>query len=223
LEAFGSQGLPELPAEVSELHVGTLALASDPPAAAVAELAEREASTRALVVDPNIRPLAIADRAGYLLRFERLAVVADLVKLSVSDAAWLYPGLSEHETAARLLAGGAGCVALTRGSAGAAAWTTTVSVTADAPRVTVVDTVGAGDAFGAGLLAWLWRSGRSSRALRDLDATELETGLRYACAVAAAQCTRASAWGPAMADVEKLLPSPAVAGAEERDGGARVR
>ena len=136
------------------------------------------------------------DRDGYLNRFEQLADIADLVKLSVSDVAWLYPNLSERDAAAYLLERGAGCVALTRGSAGAEAWTESVAVSSAAPRVGVVDTVGAGDAFGAGLLAWLWRSGRSARSLRDLDAAELEEALTYASAVAAAQCTGKSAWGP---------------------------
>ena len=65
--------------EVTTLHVGTLALATDPPRAAIAELAEREARTRALVVDPNVRPAVIEDRDAYLSRFERLVSVADLV------------------------------------------------------------------------------------------------------------------------------------------------
>jgi fructokinase len=211
LEEFGSPDLPDLPAEAGELHVGTLALAIDPPGTAIAELAEREACSRGLVVDPNVRPAVITDRVAYLSRFERLAGIADLVKLSVSDVAWLYPGLSEGDAAAHLLAGGAGCVALTRGSAGAQAWTQSVAATASAPHVTVVDTVGAGDAFGAGLLAWLWRAGGSARSLRRLDATELEEGLAYASAVAAAQCTRPSAWGPTPADVEKLLNGSAPA------------
>lgn len=96
LEAFSSQDLPELPAEVGELHVGSLGLASDPPGAAVVELAEREASTNALVVDPNIRPVAIEDRGAYLRRFERLGGIADLVKLSVSDAGLALPGLERR-------------------------------------------------------------------------------------------------------------------------------
>jgi fructokinase len=205
VEAFGSQGSLDLPAEAVELHVGTLALAIDPPGALIAELAEREARTRGLVLDPNIRPAVIRDHAAYLRRFERLAGIADLVKLSVSDVAWLYPDLSDSDAAAHLLETGAGCVAVTLGSAGAQAWTEAVTVTAAAPRVAVADTVGAGDAFGAGLLAWLWRAERSARSLRALDAPELEEALTYASAVAAAQCTRPSAWGPTQADVERLL------------------
>ncbi len=221
-EALGTRTLDELPRRVEALHVGTLALATDPPASAVVELAEREARKRVLMIDPNIRPGVIADRDGYLERLERLCRVADLVKLSTSDISWLYPGRAEGDVSARLLERGAGCVVLTRGAQGAEAWTSSGTVEVPAPQVTVVDTVGAGDAFGAGLLVWLWRSGRLARpSLRALGMTELEAALRYAAAVAAAQCTRASAWGPTEADVEPLLTGHAPKG--KSDGLARVR
>jgi fructokinase len=158
----------------------------------------------------------IDDRNAFLERFERLAHVAALVKLSVRDIAWLYPDLAEHDAAARLLEIGADCVALTHGRDGAGAWTEAGSAQVSAPGVTVVDTVGAGDAFGAGLLAWLWRHDRLSRtSLRRLDRPELEDALAYAVAVAAAQCSRASAWGPTAADVDRVP--------RENGGLARVR
>jgi fructokinase len=96
--------------------------------------------------------------------------------------------------------------------------------------VQVVDTVGAGDAFCAGLLAWLWKLGRLSvSALGEISLEELEAALGYASAVAAAQCSRASAWGPTAADVEQLRELHDATGARSResqegsDGVARIR
>ncbi len=190
----------------SALHVGTLALATDPPGASVTELAEAEAAHRALVLDPNVRPALVSDREAYRRRLERLVAVAELVKLSEADLSWLYPGADRATGVERLLATGAGCVVVTSGSHGATGWTRALSARARAPRIEPVDTVGAGDAFGAGLLAWLWRAGRLRRGeLPRLDRADLEAALRYAAAAGAAQCTRASAWGPAAADVERLL------------------
>ncbi len=67
----------------------------------------------------------------------------------------------------------------------------------------VVDTVGAGDAFTAGLLAWLWRRGRTGRAdLAALPAGALGEALHYASRVAALTCTRAGADPPRREEVE---------------------
>jgi fructokinase len=217
-EALRRHDLEDLSHDVAALHVGTLALATDPPASAISEFAEREARLRTLVVDPNIRPALIVDRNTYLRRFEQLSSVADLVKLSGVDLAWLYPDSSQRDAVRRLLVDGAGCVVLTLGPEGAEGWTAAGSVRVTAPAVAVVDTVGAGDAFGAGLLAWLWRFNRlGKRNLRRLGAGELEAALAYAAAVAAAQCTRASAWGPTAADVDRLLAEAGAPSGESRE------
>jgi fructokinase len=191
---------------VTAVHIGTLALTTDPPGAAVAAFAEDEAQNRVFILDPNVRPTLIADRSVYMQRLERLIAVADLIKLSDSDLAWLYPDADALEDVERFLDMGAGCVVLTYGERGAEAWTGSVSARVRAVDVTVVDTIGAGDAFGAGLLAWLRRHGQlDKRTLRGLDAADLEAALGYAAAVGAAQCTRSSAWGATKADVDELL------------------
>jgi fructokinase len=64
-----------------------------------------------------------------------------------------------------------------------------------APYVHVVDTIGAGDAFGAALLAWLHDHDRIRPELR-LNASELREALEYACLAAAITCTRAGADPP---------------------------
>ncbi len=223
-EALQRHDLEDLPHEVAALHIGTLALATDPPASAIVDFAEREAHLRTLVVDPNIRPALIEDRGPYLKRLERLSSVTDLLKLSAADLSWLYPDRSEGDAVGALLHGGVGCVVLTRGSEGAEGWIDSGSARVNAPAVTVVDTVGAGDAFGAGLLAWLWRSGRLDKPkLRRLELGELEAALAYAAAVAAAQCTRASAWGPTAADVDRLLDAtgPSLEASREEDAWRR--
>jgi sugar/nucleoside kinase (ribokinase family) len=58
-------------------------------------LGERESVS----FDPNIRPALVGDRDTAGNRFERLASLADLVKLSDEDLAFLYPDLRPEETA----------------------------------------------------------------------------------------------------------------------------
>jgi fructokinase len=194
-----------LSATAAAVFVGSLALGLDPPGERVAELAVAASARCALVVDPNVRP-ALLERVEARGRLERLVAVATLVKLSRADCDWLYPAAKPDETARRFLGLGAACVVVTDGAAGAAGWTREALVRVEAPRVAVVDTVGAGDAFTAGFLARLWQAGRLSRAgALALAEHELEEALAYGAAAGAAQCERASAWGPTPADVERLL------------------
>ncbi len=205
-EALQAPQLRGLPYEVTALHVGTLALATDPPGSVVETFAELEARRRALMLDPNVRPTLISNRRRFLQRVERLAALAAVVKLSGADAQWLYPGSTTPDAAQRLLGLGAGCVVVTHGRAGAEGWTRSGTAHVATPAVAVVDTIGAGDAFGAGLLAWLWRALRlKKRSLERLRPDELQAALAYSAAAGAAQCTRPSAWGPTAADVERLL------------------
>lgn len=105
-----------------------------------------------IVFDPNVRPSLIPDMAAYRNRVTNWLAMADLVKLSDEDAELLAPGQPVDALAADCLKAGARAVIVTRGGAGATLWRTGHEpLTVAAPRVTVVDTIGAGDTFTAGL------------------------------------------------------------------------
>jgi fructokinase len=198
--------LPTLEPEVAALHVGTLALATDPPSVAFERLIERESARRLVVVDPNIRPAVCGDRDTYVRRFELWSEQAHVIKLSDDDAEWLYPGLAYETVVESILERGARLVVLTLGSGGALASTPDSSARIPALRVNVVDTVGAGDAFGAGLLRRLWETDRlDARAVGSMRDGELTDVLAFAAAVSALQCSRAGASPPTLAEVERFL------------------
>jgi pantothenate kinase len=141
----------------------------------------------------------------YLDRFEGWMRLVDIVKVSRSDLAWLYPHLGEDEVRAVWHAAGVALVVVTQGERGAVASTPLGSVSCIAPPVTVVDTVGAGDAFMSGALAHLHEGGLLSRvALRTLDPSALSELLQSACLIAADTCTRAGADPPRRGDLEAL-------------------
>src|SRR5207302_157946 len=73
------EAVPALPEHVWAIHVGTLGLAVDPPAAAYEALVDREAGRRTIVLNPNVRPAVFGDQASYRARFERFAKLADSV------------------------------------------------------------------------------------------------------------------------------------------------
>jgi len=198
--------LPTLEPDVAALHVGTLALATDPPAAAFEQLIDRESTRRLVIVDPNIRPAVCGDRDTYVRRFESWSERAHVIKLSDDDAEWLYPGVPYETIVESTLERGARLVVLTLGSGGALARTPDSSARISALRVNVVDTVGAGDAFGAGLLRRLWEEDRlDARAVGSMDDGELTDVLTFAAAVSALQCSRAGATPATLAEVERFL------------------
>jgi fructokinase len=193
------EALAALPADVQVLHVGTLGLALEPIASTLEEVVERLAGRAMVVVDPNCRPAVVTDPAAYRARLDRVLARTDLVKVSDEDVAWLDPDHDPVAAARGLLAGGAAAAVLTRGADGAVVVTAETQVDVEAPRIQVVDTIGAGDAFGGGLLAWWRRAGLGRAELRDLD--RLVEATRFACLVAARTCERAGASPPRLAEV----------------------
>ena len=203
--------LPELDAEVVALHLGTLALATDPPAAALEALMRREADRRLIMIDPNIRANVIEDRERYCSRFESWLAYRPVVKLSGRDAEWLYPDLGPEACAGRLLSLGAALAVVTLGAEGALARSSAGRASVASPPVVVADTIGAGDAFGAGLLRALWvTDALHVDTVAALDDTGLETALSFANVVAALQCSRAGAVPPTLGDVDEFLGYPKV-------------
>lgn len=191
----------DLPREldgVVALHVGTLGLVLEPAATSLELLVTRAAHDRMVAFDPNVRSALVADRGEYTARIERIAALADVVKVSDADATWLSPGETAEQLATRWLAGGTGLVVVTRGADGAVGLTATAGrVEVPVVEVAVVDTVGAGDSFNAGLLAWLHDQDRLTKAgVRSLGPAELASALTFAAATSALTCSRAGADPP---------------------------
>lgn len=146
--------LPDAPTAgaASLIHVGSIGAFLEPGATLLERwLGGRDPRTH-VSLDPNIRPALLSDRVAALARFERIAAMSDVVKLSDEDADWLYPGLGPAQVCERVLALGVRLAALTRGRSGATMVAAKASVEIAAPPVTVQDTVGAGDTFMAALI-----------------------------------------------------------------------
>ncbi len=210
--------LPEaLPDDVAALHAGSLGVALEPGATQVADLLAREHARGevTLTYDPNIRPALLGEPDAERARCERLVGVVDLVKASDEDAHWLYPDLSPAEVAARWVALGAAVAVITRGPDGAIASTAAGTWEVPAPVITLVDTVGAGDTFMAGLLAGLSDLGVLGRGegrppagrLAALRPDELLGVLRLAASASAFVCTREGADPPSREELAAFAAS----------------
>jgi fructokinase len=190
--------LPDLTAD-DVLHLGSLAAFRPPGADVLARWAARHRRVGLVTLDPNLRPIVLADRAAALRRLESLVGSAHVVKASVEDLRAAYPDLTPERVARRWLAGpGPALVVLTRGSAGLAGLTRTARFEVATPPVRVVDTIGAGDAAMGALLATLYERGLDG-VLVDLPGT-----LRRTCAAGTLACTRAGASPPDAAEVDAL-------------------
>lgn len=197
-----------LPAGLTLFHTGGLALVPADLATALAVAAGAQRAGALLSVDANMRPLAVADLPTYAAGVRRMLAKAQLVKVSEEDLRYL--GLDGDPVAAArsLFEGSASAlIALTLGEHGAVLLTRAASVALPAPpAVTVVDTVGAGDCFLAGLVASLQHAGAlSTAALAALDQATLTKVLRYAIASATINVMREGGAPPTRGEVEQFL------------------
>lgn len=180
-----------VPDRIRALHFGSFSLAVEPFGGALEELCCREAGERLISIDPNIRPFLVSDRSAYEQRLSRMLNLADVIKVSDEDLAWLRPGTDPIDYARERLNLGAALVVVTRGGAGAVAVCGGGEVEVAGESVEVVDTVGAGDTFQANLLVALFEAGLLEKAaIRDLDTETLERALRLAGRAAAMNCGR---------------------------------
>jgi len=197
-----------LPPETTAFHVGTLGLVLEPIATTIEGLVESAGPDVLVVMDLNCRPAAIRDVAAYRARLDRLFARVDLVKASTDDLAWLAPDLETAATARSIVRLGPRVVLVTDGAGPVRVVTGAGLEIVPVPATEVVDSVGAGDAFGAGFLAAWFEGGRGPRELADTAAVVDAT--RFAVRVGAMTAMRAGADPPTRAELG--LPAAGVAG-----------
>lgn len=191
--------MPPLDDAISTLFFGGISLACEPCADAYAALLLREAGSRVIMLDPNIRPGFIKDIPRYRRRLDSMIAKTDIIKISDEDLDWIMPDAPDQSAQIKaLLAMGPSLVVLTRGRDGASGFLANgTEVSVPAHSVAAVDTVGAGDTFNAGILAKLSQLGQLSRSsLGTLEPAALEDVLSYGARVAAVTVSRAGANPP---------------------------
>jgi fructokinase len=189
--------LPDLSADVDALLFGAISLIPEPCGSTYEALMAREHAHRVIMLDPNIRPGFIPDRAGHAGRIRRMVGMADIVKLSDEDLDWFGETGSREEIVARWLERGPKLILITCGGDGAIGYTKNHRVAIRPDKVEVVDTVGAGDTFNAGILASLHEQGVLSKpALADLSEEAIAKALSLGAKAAAVTVSRAGANPP---------------------------
>ena len=191
--------LPDLTPDITTLYFGGISLCNTPAADTYLALAEREATKRVIMLDPNIRPGFITDEVPYRTRLKAIFAVADIIKVSDEDLEWLIPGPEDVMSKLAILqAGRQTAMILTCGKDGARALLPDgTDIAVSVPPAVVVDTVGAGDTFNAGVLASLHSEYNLNKAsIAQLHAAQMTKALEFGAKVAAVTVTRAGANPP---------------------------
>lgn len=194
---------------VGHLHTGSVAATLEPGASTVVETMSRARAGATVSYDPNCRPTVMGDPHAVRARIEECVGRSDVVKASTEDVEWLYgPDVGTDEVAALWGRLSPAVVVVTRGAQGAVAHLAGPDVTVELEPgpVDVVDTVGAGDSFMAGLLSGLLDAGllgspEARQRLRRADLEDVQGALRRAVACASWTVGRAGAAAPTRADL----------------------
>ncbi|WP_406649035.1 carbohydrate kinase [Aliisedimentitalea scapharcae] len=196
---IATDDLPGNVGDVSALYFGGISLACDPGAETYMQFAQMHAGNCVVMVDPNIRPSFITDEPNFRNRIERMLKLADIVKVSDEDLNWIIPTTDALEMKiAHLRSFGPSVVILTHGRSGAQAWLPDgQSVFVAGQKVDVVDTVGAGDTFNAGVLAGLSEAGVLTKsALQTVSERAIQRAIDFGTQVAAINVGRAGSNPP---------------------------
>jgi fructokinase len=193
--------------EIDAIHIGSTTLIDEQGATETLAMVEDARGSVTISFDPNCRPNLVRHKARYVERMDAFAAKAAIVRMSDIDFEFLYGGDDYAAKAKALLDTGVSLVVVTRGNKGAQAWHREAgAIEVQAPAVSVVDTVGAGDSFQAALLFALRAIGQiGTGALGQMNSNEIRRVLSFAAICAAITCGRAGADPPRQSDVGEGL------------------
>ncbi len=183
---------------VEVVHVGSTTLINDPVSSETLKMVEDAAGRTVVSLDPNCRPSLTKDRDDYRRRIEALMRHADILRMSDVDFDFLYGDADWDAKAAEWLGVNPVLVLITRGGEGAVAWHRAAGrIEVPAPKVTVADTIGAGDTFQAGTLVALHDGGFLARErLAAMTADEIRGCVAFGIRAAAITVSRPGANPP---------------------------
>lgn len=192
--------------ETGHIHAGSIAATLAPGGievlAALHECRERVT----ISYDPNIRPALMGKPDEVRETIEQFVALSDVVKASDEDVAWLYGSIPHEEILAHWTSLGPTVCALTKGEGGVVALAAGSLHQLPAPPAAIVDTVGAGDSFMAGLLSGLLDAAllgdvAARHRLQAASWQDIQPALDQALACAAITVSRAGSNPPRRAEL----------------------
>jgi fructokinase len=187
------------------VHTGSIGTILQPGADEVVAVLHAARANATVSYDPNIRPGIMGDLDIVRGQVEELVGLSDVVKASEDDLALLYPGKRREDVMAHWLRLGASLAVVTLGGDGVAFLAVgedeVAHVKTRADRV--VDTVGAGDSFMAGLVSGLVGAGLlgdpgARERLRGATLEDVRPAIDRGLATSGVTVGRAGAYAPSL-------------------------
>lgn len=207
--------VPPLPeaTQISHLHTGSFAATLTPGASAVMSAVKSMAIRGTVSYDPNVRPSLMGTPEEVRPQIEEIISLADVVKASDEDIAWLYgEGVPLESVLHKWKSMGPGLVIATRGPWGSYALCANDRdmLVVDSLNIEVADTVGAGDSFMAGLIsglldAGLLGSGAAKARLRQARLGDVQPALHRATITSGLTVSKVGAYSPTRSEVAEVL------------------
>jgi fructokinase len=172
----------------------------EPAATVLYEWAIKTGEFAPIVFDPNVRSSVVGDRDKYRAAVEKWVGISSVVKLSDDDISWLYPDQSMDKVAKGWIANGVSLVVITRSANGIIGYTEHGFEEIDGAKVSVVDTVGAGDTVGAIVV-----EGIIKHSVNGLAGQVLNAVLQRAAIAAGITVSRAGAQPPRLHELVEAL------------------
>jgi fructokinase len=194
--------ITHLPTASRAIHLGSYTLVAEPVALTLRALVERERGRKLIAYDPNIRLNVEPEIAHWRDVLQWMLARSHVLKVSEEDLEQLLPGVTPEAFAADAIAQGVALVVVTCGAAGAFGMTRVAKTSVAPVPIDVIDTVGAGDTFQAGLLAWLAEhDALTPQRVAGLGGDALHAALAFAARAAAITCSRRGADMPRRAEL----------------------
>ena len=190
------------------VHTGSIAAVLEPGGSQTLVTVQQARRSATISYDPNIRPSLMGSPDEVRPRIEALVALADVVKASDEDIAWLYRDRFVPDVLRHWGLLGASLTVVTRGGEGALYALHHVGslATCDARGEGLVDTVGAGDSFMAGLLSGLLDAGllgtpEARERLAAATLRDVRPAVERAVTTGGITVSRAGAYSPGRAEL----------------------
>jgi fructokinase len=194
---------------VRAVQFGCLAMAIEPGNLIIETWLHELAASQAVTLshDLNIRPSLGLDRTTELQRIQRINTQSHIIKASDADLEWLFdlPAGADLDEICFKWSEESKLVVVTKGALGASIYSAGKRLDVAAPKIQLVDTVGAGDTFMANFLAELRAldglGDSPINRLAELSELELTSAVKVAVIAAAIVCERAGCEPPTSQEV----------------------